>query len=389
MDFTLRGIEVIRLKDMENKYIVLGGDNLNTLGIIRSLGEVDISPIVILYSEGHIKLVPHSKYVKHLFWVNSIEEGLSLMYNYTSEAQRAVVFITDDNTENYFDLHFDDLIKDFYFYNAGVAGRITNLMDKKVICDLAEECGFTVPTGEVVFRGELPHVVHYPVITKTLNPYSPGWKRDVGIYHSVEELAEGYKGMISEKILLQEYVQKSSEMQIRGISYDDGKIVLIPYYSIVERCTDTSFGGYYHYHQLNDENLKEKVCRLLSSIRYNGIFAIDFLVDTQNVPVFLEVNFRSGAYDYADTFGGVNHPYIWSQLVLGNPITSYNLLPRFSAIDEFSDFITSVLIHKVSFFNWLKELFCADCHFYYNAKDPVPFFLFILSKVLRRIKKPI
>lgn len=90
-----------------NKYIILGEDNLNSLGIVRSLGEVGIRPIIILFKEGHIKLVSHSKYAKKVFWVNSIEEGVAMMYNYTSENCRPFVYTTDDNTESYLDLHYD------------------------------------------------------------------------------------------------------------------------------------------------------------------------------------------------------------------------------------------------------------------------------------------
>lgn len=370
-----------------NKHIILGGDNLNSLGVVRSLGEMGIHPIVILYIEGHIKLVPYSKYAKHVFWVNSIEEGVTLMYNYTSENCRPFVYTTDDNTESYLDSHYDELIKHFIFYNAGEAGRITHFMDKKAICDLAEECGFIVPKGEVVSRGELPKIIQYPVITKTLNPYSLGWKRDVGIYHNNVELSEAYNGMISEKLLLQEYVLKQGEMQIRGISYDNGQTVVIPYYSTVERCSATSFGGHYEYHQLNDTDLKEKVCTLLKAIHYNGIFAIDFLINKDNSPVFLEVNFRSGAFDYADTYGHVNHPYLWSQLESGMPIPSFDLLPEFSAMNGISEFNSFVLRHRMSFFQWLQELIKADCHFYFNKKDPAPFFAFLISRFWRKLKK--
>lgn len=369
-----------------NKYIILGGDNLNTLGIVRSLGEEGIHPIIILFREGHIKLVPHSRYAKQVFWVDSIEECVALMYKYTSEDCRPFVYTTDDNTESYLDLHYDELIQHFYFYNAGEAGRITHLMNKKAICDLAEECGFNVPKGEVVSRGELPKNIKYPVITKTLNPYSPGWKRDVGIYYNDDELAEAYKGMVSEKLCLQEYCHKNGEMQVRGVSYNNGQTVIIPYYSTVDQCTDTSFGGLYHYHQLTDTELKDKVEKLLQAIQYNGIFAIDFLIDKNNSPIFLEVNFRSGAYDYANTYGHINNPYLWAQMVSGTPVDHLCLIPDYSAMDEISEFSSFVSTHKKTFIQWFKELQKSDCHFYFNRKDLFPLFSYIFQKVWRKFR---
>lgn len=372
---------------MERVHIILGGDNLNTLGIVRSLGEKGISPIIILYVEGHIKLVPHSKYAKQLFWVNSIEEGVALMYKYTSEDCRPFVYTTDDNTESYLDLHYDELIKHFYFYNAGESGRITHLMNKKAICDLAEECGFNVPKGEVVSRGELPKNIKYPVITKTLNPYSPGWKRDVGIYYSDEELAEAYIGMISEKLLLQEYIPKKNELQIRGVSFNAGEQVIIPYYSTLKRFTDTSFGGYHYYQAFCDEILINKVKALLRKTRYNGIFEIEFLIDKNNDLHFLEINFRSSAYDYADTFGNVNHPYIWSKICMNEAIDILQILPAFSAVDEVRDFCQFVLTKSLPVNLWLKDIKTADTTFFYNQKDPSPFYWYILSRIIKKLSK--
>ena len=303
---------------MRKEYIILGGDNLNTLGIVKSLGEEGIHPIIILFREGHIKLVPHSRYAKQVFWVDSIEEGVALMYKYTSEDCRPFVYTTDDNTESYLDLHYDELIQHFHFYNAGEAGRITHLMDKKAICDLAEECGFNVPKGEAVSRGELPKNIKYPVISKTLNPYSPGWKKDVGIYYNGKELAEAYKGMISEKLCLQEYIDKKNELAIQGISINGGEIVLITYYSELLRYTKTSFGGVKRYHVLENDEFRNKIKAIISKTHYSGIFEIEFLVNQDDSLSFLEINFRSSAANYAMTYGNVNLPYLWSEMKISN-----------------------------------------------------------------------
>lgn len=369
-------------------HIILGGDNLNSLGIIRSLGEVGIRPIIILYKEGHIKLVPHSRYAKQVFWVDSIEEGVALMYKYASKDCRPFVYTTDDNTESYLDLHYDELIQHFHFYNAGEAGRITHLMDKKAICDLAEECGFNVPKGEVVSRGELPKDIKYPVITKTLNPYSPGWKRDVGIYYNDEELAEAYKGMISEKLLLQEYIQKKNELAIQGIAANNGETVLLTYYYSLFRFTDTSFGGYKHYHIISDIDLIDKIKVLISKIRFNGLFEIEFIINQDNSLSFLEVNFRSSGANYAMTYGNVNLPYLWTEMVLSQRNSMPELRQEsFNSMKEPLDFEQSVMTHKLSIIRWFNDFLKSDSHDLFNKKDPAPFCAFILSKFGKKLKK--
>lgn len=370
------------------EYIIIGGDNLNTLGIVRSLGEVRINPIIVLFREGHIKLVTHSKYARRIFWVNSIEEGVTLMYNYTSEGCRPFVYTTDDNTESYFDLHYDELIPHFFFYNAGEAGRITHLMDKKVICDLAEECGFNVPKSEVVSRGELPKNIKYPVITKTLNPYSPGWKRDVGIYYNDEELAKAYKGMISENLCLQEWIDKKNEIALQCISINGGEYVLITYYAELLRYTNTSFGGLKRYCILSNDELRDRIKTIIKRIHYSGVFEIEFLVSQDDRLLFLEINFRSSAANYAMMYGNINLPYLWSEMTLSNK--SRDLLLRdesFISLNENLDFSQFVATHEIPFFKWLKDLFGADCYYLFNKRDPYPFFFFLFQKVMRKFNK--
>lgn len=41
----------------EHKHIIIGGDNLNSLSIIRSLGEKGIFPIAIIVQENHLPQV--------------------------------------------------------------------------------------------------------------------------------------------------------------------------------------------------------------------------------------------------------------------------------------------------------------------------------------------
>lgn len=210
-----------------HKHILICGDNINSLGIIRSLGEKGIRPIVIVVEEGHIPLVSKSKYVSKLIKTESFEESYEELLKFADPACKPFVYTTDDNHESMLDLHYNELKDGYYFFNAGEAGRVTKLMNKDVLCDLAKECGFRIPAKEAVKRGELPKKINYPVITKTLTPYSAGWKRDVGIYHGDEELAEAYKGMISEELLLQEYVEKKNEYEIHGFSINNGEQIYL------------------------------------------------------------------------------------------------------------------------------------------------------------------
>ncbi len=153
-----------------HKHIVLCGDNFNALSLIRSLGEAGIHPIVIVAQEGHVPLIEKSKFISVIHKTDSTEESFKVLLSYGDDNLKPFIYTSDDNHQSFLDENYDVLKDQFFFFNCGESGRVTHLMNKAVLCDLAEECGFHVPARELVDRGTLPHSIRYPVYTKTLTP---------------------------------------------------------------------------------------------------------------------------------------------------------------------------------------------------------------------------
>lgn len=61
-------------------YIVFGFEHYNPLGIVRSLGENGINSIGIIIRNER-KITSKSKYLKKIYFVNSIEEGYRVLIN--------------------------------------------------------------------------------------------------------------------------------------------------------------------------------------------------------------------------------------------------------------------------------------------------------------------
>lgn len=366
----------------KHKHIIIGGDNLNSLSIIRSLGEKGIRPIAIIIQENHVPQVRKSKYVKTYIETSSFEESLKVLLSYGDVSSPPFVYTSDDNHQSMLDEHYDQLVNRFHFFNAGQAGRINYYMDKENLCQLAHECGFRVPKREVVDLGVLPKQITYPVITKTINSYSAGWKRDVGIYYSELELSEAYKGMISKRLLLQEYITKKNELEVHGFSINGGEEVYLSYYSLYYRFTDTTFGGYKYYKPLIDEVVSEKIKKMIRKVHFTGNFEVEFLVDKDDELVFLEINFRFPLSNYACTYGGANMPYLWAQSTLQNKIVYpiNRLKDFFTCKNEAIDFSQTVGRKKMSLFLWFKETIHTDCLLIYNRHDMKPFIGFWLGK---------
>ena len=375
----------------ERKHIVFCVDHYNPLDVIRSLGKVDIHPFVILVAEKPV-MINHSRYPQKVYRVNTHEEGLRiLLAEFGNESKRPFLYCSDDVTMSLLDSHYDELIDKFYFYNAGVRGRIEWLQNKDNITNLGTQAGLDVPAKEVVDTGVLPHSLKYPIITKVLASTMGAWKGDVFICKDEEELKEAYTKIKSPKLILQEYIFKKGEFCMEGFAINDGKDVFIPYVADFFRYYVDSYGHYMNMVPFTDEALKKKILNLFKLTRYNGIFEIEFMKGPDGKSYFLEINFRASTWNYAITVGGGNLPYFWAKSTLAGRILNEEMNLRtepFTAIVEVDDFANNVLgSHKVNFFKWWKQCLSADCHYYYDRQDWKPLFYFLKRSFVGKFKK--
>lgn len=366
----------------KHKFISFVEDHYNPLDVIRSLGEKGIRPIVILMGE-HAVMIPHCRYVGVLHRAKTREEGYKiLMDNYSHEEYKPFVFCSDDKSTSFLDQHYDEIKDHFIFYNAGEEGRVTWLQNKDNITNLGAQAGLDNPKKEVVDTGVLPKKLKYPIITKVLASTMGAWKNDVFICQNEDELKEAYKKIQSPKLMLQEYVNKVGEFCMEGFSINDGKDIFMPYKADYIRYYNNSYGHYMSMIPFGDGEFRKKIEDLFKLTKFNGIFEIEFMKGPDGKSYFLEINLRASTWNYAITVGGGNLPYFWAKSMLAGRILyeEMNLRDKpFEAIVEPSDFTRNA--KKVGYITWLKQCFRADCHYYFNAKDPMPFFSYVWHRV--------
>lgn len=370
-------------------YIVFAIDHFSPLGVIRSLGEVGIKPIVILYSERKSILIKYSRYISVLHEVSSIEEGYSILLNhYAQPHEKHMLYATSDNIESFLDLHYEKLSPFFYFYHAAKEGKITHMMEKGEIVRLAQEVGLKTPKTEEVRHGELPHTLRYPVITKAVSSTIKNWKSNVFVCHDEQGLKDAYQQIHCERIILQEYVEKVDELNFEGFCINNGKDIYMPLQNRYFRTTDTSYGNYVYIERYNHPELLNKIRFLFELTCFNGIFEMELMIGKDGGLYFLEINFRNSAWIYAYTRCGVNFPLMYAKSIMAGKIVDEDVritkLP-FTLMDELTDFKWSVLGGKVSLFKWLRELKRADCLFYYNRFDRKPFYMYLLNRLRRAL----
>lgn len=374
----------------KHKHIVSCGDTGNALGVVRSLGEAGIRPIVLCIRENHIPMLIKSKYVGKLIWVEQKESPVDVLLRlYGEEDVHPFIYICDDSQESQYDLRYAELKDKFYFFHGQNAGAINFLMNKEEICKVAALCGCSIPKEEVVSTGVMPVTLAYPVITKTLMSIMGKWKEDSFICKNEAELREAYTKIESPQLLIQEYVHKKNEVAIMGFSIDGGREICAPFQLSYYRLPEGAYGKYMYFTPVKDIELLKKIQAIIQACHYSGCFEIEFLVDLNDKLIFLEVNFRYSFWNYSVTYGGINYPLEWAKATLENHIDISKLNVRctlFKAMAEPSD-MNNIRCGIVKPWTWCYQLLTADVHYFWNTKDPLPTISFWWNKFLRFLRK--
>lgn len=372
----------------KHKHIVYAQDHYNPLGIIRSLGEEGIKPIVVLCCEKP-HLLHKSKYIGKLHICKTLEDGLELIIReYGNESLKPFIYNGGEDPGILLDNRYDELKDKFYFFNG--QGSIATSMQKYENCLMASQCGIDVPKEEYLEKGVLPTKLRYPIMTKAATSACGGnWKGDSFICQSPEELVEAYKKIRSANVLVQEFIVKENELCLDGISINGGEEIYIPYGCSYYRFTPESFGNYMYFYPFIDAELLKKVQELIKLSKYSGVFCIEFLKGKDGGIYFLEVNYRNSGWSYAFTYGGFNLPFRWAVSTIEDKLylENFNTLPSFDAMEEIQDLRDCVKYHNISMFKWLWQFFKCDCHLQCNKRDMKPFISEVIVTLGRNLRK--
>lgn len=365
-------------------FIVFCVDHYTPLGAIRSLGEAGISVVAILVTEGHKPcLINNSKYPKACHIVETIQEGYDfLLKEYGNMPEMPFLISSDDKIESFLDLHYDELIDKFIFFHSTEQGAVTRFMQKENMLKVAQECGIRIPQSAIVNVGDLSHGIPYPVMTKAMNGLGKEWKDIVYICRNEEELKAAYSKINSEKILLQQYIQKKNELCLDGLVACNGTVVFFPLRCEYLRMTDTAYGTYMRFWEFNDSKIQQQLELFFKKVPFTGIVSVEFLIDQNDELYFLEVNFRNSTWNYAYTVAGINLPVIWAESETAGHLIVDNFTKKklpITAMVESADLIEHVVHGKTSLWEWIKDVRNCDCFYFYNRKDKKPFIKRVLG----------
>ena len=358
--------------------IVMAIEHYNPLGQIRSLGEAGVRPIYIAI-KGRAKIASVSKYISKCHYVNTVEEGYEILLkeygNVAAETgKKPFLFSSDDKGVGFLDLHYDELKDKFTFFNAGKQGRINEFMDKHNILELAKKHGLNVLEDRVCKRGEIPEGLGYPVITKSISPNVGGWKSDVHICYSEEDLVEAYKSIEAPTVLVQKYIEKQNEYCMEGFSANKGKDVLIAIVSTYNYLLPDYYSPYMTVRNMTNDYIKNALKGMFEEIGFEGVYEVEFLIDQDGTYYFGEINFRNSTWSYASTKAGMPLPVLWAEtqdqgFMNKDVVKEFD---EFTAMVEPIDYAKRVKTGKVDLAEWIKDFKEAKCGYYYSSDDIEP-----------------
>lgn len=373
----------------EHKHILLCGDNFNSLGLVRSIGEMGCGVNVIVFG-GKPHLVNRSRYMISCDVVSTLEEGYSLLLEkYGNEPLKPFLYCGSDNVIKILDENRDALMDKFYFFHGQYQGAITNAMDKYEILCIARKNGLNILDSTRTNKGVVPGGLTYPIITKAISPAQFAWKNDMIICSNEEELKNAYRHIVSEEVLIQKYLEKKNELVFNGVSYNNGNDVVILYCHQYLRMLADGYGGYLRFTPAQQySELYEKIKLILREVGYNGIFEAEFLVGHNDELYFLEINFRNAAFNYAHTYGGVNLPYLWATATLDQKLDMSRIMlkEQFDFLAESDDYRNEVIKGGKTFCQWWGSFHNVDCYSIWNPKDIKPGVLWWSLKFLQALK---
>ena len=380
---------------VDDKVIIIGGNHHNMLGVIRMLGEKNITPYLIVTNGNKYCYVTKSKYVKDFDIVEEDETAILkiLKEKYSNKDEKAILIPTSDFAALLIDKNLNDLKK--YFIVPSIndkQGEIAKYMDKFNQYKLAQKYHLKMTKSYEVDLYQLKNIKKfpYPCILKPLIS-AFGNKRDIKICQNEQELKsalEILKNNNYKKILLQELIDYDYECLIAGSCYDNQVIIpgLIKKIRIYpSKRGTTSYGKI-----IKSENFDlyvSKIQNMLKDMNYRGLFDIEFFV--KNNELYLnEINFRNSGSAYAFMYGKVNLPYIWLLLINKQNKINENtkITDEYYFQDEVSDL--KLLIHsKKGFLKYIKSFKITKSYFILSSNDMNPILYKFVYAILKRVNK--
>jgi len=369
-----------------SKVLVIGGDHHNTLGVIRGLGERGIYSDLIYVSSSEQTFVNYSKYVQKSTKVKDDSYIVSVMLDlYKLKDAKPVVICCSDASSGIIDDYRDKLSPFFILPGAEKQGRVSSLMSKKCMAELAVEVGLNIPQSTYVIDPdkELPQIM-FPCIIKPIVSRQ-GTKDDIAVCRTKEELQNYASTHELSNNQIQDFIDKDFEYQLIGCATKSE--VIIPGVSRILRPCKGSNTSFLHYTPIEKGFCDlDKCIEFVKRTGYHGLFSLEFLRDKQGNDYFMEMNFRNDGNAICVLAAGMSLPYIWYLDCLGidyseekaKEIKSVYVMPDMAELKL-------LFTRQISLKEYIQDFRKTNRFMEYDRNDRKPFWKLVKYNICSRL----
>jgi len=358
----------------EIDFIIFGAGNYNSLGVLHAMAEAGRECFLLIIGDSKDKkqgnIIGYSRFAKHIYHVSSADEGVEwLLTSQNNFPKRTVIYPTGDIEEKALDQNLNRLSARYIFPNAGIQGRVSELMDKQLQTALAEQSGIRILKSRFSNAPDFTYSkVEYPCMVKPLNSTS-GSKGDMRVCETEQELDDALThGRNTKDFIVQQYIRNEADLLFLGLALPNGDVI-IP--ALVKKPGVSPTGEYTHAIITTDVDThlpeRKQVENFVKNIGYCGPFSIEFGLE-KDKNYFFEINLRNDGTSHYPLNAGVNIPMIWYQAVRNQPFKSEFPSVEYEMIDEVAD-LRRVIGHELSLSSWLKSFLKAGTYRYYRKSD--------------------
>lgn len=356
---------------LPNKVILWGTDDVNTLGVVRELGEHSIDFLFLV--RGKARFAVLSKYVKELKVVKNNDEALSFLLSVHSQYKvKPIIISTGDGVSVYIDQHSKELEGFFILPTSNTPGLVEKYTDKNNMTALAESLGILCPKSRFVKWNTSVEDVEYPCLIKPSHQ-KPGHYNEFKykICHTRKELTSTLAHVRHDsEFILQEYIKSENDLVIFGVRLKDKTTIFAGAIQGDHRACGICSHGYISKtipSSIDVEKLKE----MLDRIDYVGPFGFDFgMVDGK--AYFFEVNLRVDGTCHCFYQAGAELLLTYIYDCAGRSYNHLKTIPRDCwFIDEVHDF-ENVIEGNISYGEWKKAHKEAEIYRYFKEDDTAP-----------------
>lgn len=360
---------------MNNKIVIWGPDNYNTLGLIRSLKDERFDVLLLINGKRH-GVASASKYCKKYVVTKSVAEAIKYLtenYPETNSPENKAVLIPGGDTYSIgCASNYDILNVRFHLMCTSDPEVLLRVTHKDKMAEVAKRAGILVPQTGSISKERLDHSIPYPVILKHLHTEGR-IEFKTKIIKSQSEL-KSFSKVLNPKntYVIQQFIPRLYDIYVYGCRLPNGEMILAGYNNQY-RWSDDGGGSFGDLNPEIPDYIDSKALkRFFDEIDYHGLFSAEYGYYNGKA-YFYEVNLRNDGFTHLALQAGANLPMLWVASCFNietdaSPVMTRKLI----SFNEIYDII-NVLKGKISYHQYKIDKASAQAFNFYDPDDPQPY----------------